>query len=84
MEQIYTLNLRPHEINFIFDAMDSYSYVIDRLIDEATRESVKQILENVIGQIESQNIAMQDDAANVTVDENNVVDVEPEVVANEE
>lgn len=84
MEQIYTLNLRPHEVNFIFDAMDSYSYVIDRLIDEATRESVKQILENVIGQIESQNIAMQDDAANVTVDENNVVDVEPEVVANEE
>ena len=84
MEQIYTLNLRPHEVNFIFDAMDSYSYVIDRLIDEATRESVKQILENVIGQIESQNIAMQDDAANVTVDENNIVDVEPEVVPNEE
>lgn len=84
MEQIYTLNLRPHEVNFIFDAMDSYSYIIDRLIDEATRESVKQILENVIGQIESQNVAMQDDAANVTVDENNVVDVEPEVVANEE
>lgn len=84
MEQIYTLNLRPHEVNFIFDAMDSYSYVIDRLIDEATRESVKQILENTIKQIESQNITMQDDAANITVDENNVVDVEPEVVANEE
>ena len=84
MEQIYTLNLRPHEVNFIFDAMDSYSYVIDRLIDEATRESVKQILENTIKQIESQNIAMQDDAANVVVDENNVVDVEPEVVPNEE
>lgn len=84
MEQIYTLNLKPHEVNFIFDAMDSYSYVIDRLIDETTRDSVKQILENVIGQIESQNVAMQDDAANVAVDENNIVDVESEAVPNEE
>lgn len=84
MEQIYTLNLKPHEVNFIFDAMDSYSYVIDRLIDEGTRDSVKQILEDVIKQIESQNIVMQDDVANATVDENNIVDVEPEVVLNEE
>lgn len=84
MEQIYTLNLKPHEVNFIFDAMDSYSYVIDRLIDETTRDSVKQILEDVIKQIESQNIVMQDDMANATVDENNIVDVEPEVVPNEE
>lgn len=81
MQEVYTLNLGMSEINLIADAIDSYRYTINRLLDMQSQNNVNQIVDNIYGQFQN---VMVNAGATVIDDENIIIDVEPEVIPNEE
>ena len=81
MQEVYTFNFGVSEINLIADAIDTYRYTINRLLDMQSQDNVNQIVENIYGQFQN---VMVNAGATVIDDENIIIDVEPEVIPNEE
>lgn len=81
MQEVYTLNFGVSEINLIADAIDTYRYTINRLLDMQSQNNVNQIVNNIYGQFQN---VMVNAGATVIDDENIIIDVEPEVIPNEE
>lgn len=81
MQEVYTFNFGVSEINLIADAIDTYRYTINRLLDMQSQNNVNQIVDNIYGQFQN---VMVNAGATVIDDENIIIDVEPEVIPNEE
>ena len=81
MQEVYTFNFGVSEINLIADAIDTYRYTINRLLDMQSQNNVNQIVDNIYGQFQN---VMVNAGATVIDDENIIIDVEPEVISNEE
>lgn len=81
MQEVYTFNFGVSEINLIADAIDTYRYTINRLLDVQSQNNVNQIVDNIYGQFQN---VMVNAGATVIDDENIIIDVEPEVIPNEE
>lgn len=81
MQEVYTFNFGVSEINLIADAIDTYRYTINRLLDMQSQNNVNQIVDNIYGQFQN---VMVNAGATVIDDENVIIDVEPEVIPNEE
>lgn len=81
MQEVYTFNFGVSEINLIADAIDTYRYTINRLLDMQSQNNVNQIVDNIYGQFQN---VMVNAGATVIDDDNIIIDVEPEVIPNEE
>ena len=81
MQEVYTFNFGVSEINLIADAIDTYRYTINRLLDMQSQNNVNQIVDNIYGQFQN---VMVNAGATVIDDENIIIDAEPEVISNEE
>lgn len=81
MQEVYTFNFGVSEINLIADAIDTYRYTINRLLDMQSQNNVNQIVDNIYGQFQN---VMVNAGATVIDDENIIIDVEPEVIPHEE
>lgn len=81
MQEVYTFNFGVSEINLIADAIDTYRYTINRLLDVQSQNNVNQIVDNIYGQFQN---VMVNAGATVIDDDNIIIDVEPEVIPNEE
>ena len=81
MQEVYTFNFGVSEINLIANAIDTYRYTINRLLDMQSQNNVNQIVDNIYGQFQN---VMVNAGATVIDDENIIIDVEPEVIPNEE
>lgn len=81
MQELYTLNLGTSEVNFIADAVDSYRYAINRLMDEQSQGNINKIVENIYAQLQNVANSVAEDIMN---DEGVIIDVEPEVIPHEE